>query len=54
VQQRDAIKVLNLGGLARIEADHSGGLATYHAAQTENILTGGDDSWSSRIVSPRT
>jgi len=34
-----------LSNLAGIEADHANGLATYHAAQTENILTGGDESY---------
>ena len=31
-----------LADLAGIEADHANGLASYHAAQTANILTGGD------------
>ncbi|MFZ0383531.1 MAG: CocE/NonD family hydrolase, partial [Solirubrobacteraceae bacterium] len=31
--------------LATIEADHANGLATYHAATTENILTGGDEAY---------
>ena len=34
-----------LSNLAGIEADHANRLATYHAAQTENILTGGDESY---------
>jgi putative CocE/NonD family hydrolase len=34
-----------LSSLAGIEADHANGLATYHAAKTENILTGGDESY---------
>jgi putative CocE/NonD family hydrolase len=31
--------------LASVEADHAGGLASYHAAQTTNILTGSDQSY---------
>jgi uncharacterized protein len=34
-----------LSDLASIEADHANGLATYHAAQTENILTGGAEAY---------
>jgi len=34
-----------LSDLAGIEADHANGLATYHAAQTENILTGGAEAY---------
>ena len=34
-----------LSDLAGIEADHINGLATYHAAQTENILTGGPEAY---------
>ncbi len=34
-----------LSDLAGIEADHVNGLATYHAAQTANILTGGDQAY---------
>jgi hypothetical protein len=34
-----------LADLAGIEADHANGLATYHAAQTENILTGGPEAY---------
>jgi uncharacterized protein len=34
-----------LSDLAGIEADHANGLATYHAATTENILTGGDEAY---------
>jgi hypothetical protein len=34
-----------LSNLAGIEADHANGLASYHAAQTANILTGGDESY---------
>jgi uncharacterized protein len=34
-----------LADLAGIEADHANGLATYHAAQTANILTGGDQAY---------
>ena len=34
-----------LSDLAGIEADHANGLATYHAAQTENILTGGPEAY---------
>jgi hypothetical protein len=34
-----------LSNLAGIEADHANGLATYHAAQTENILTGGPEAY---------
>jgi len=31
--------------LAGVEADHANGLASYHAAQTENILTGGAEAY---------
>ena len=34
-----------LTDLASIEADHATGLATYHAATTENILSGGDEAY---------
>src|SRR6185437_15719145 len=34
-----------LADLAGIEADHANGLATYHAGQTANILTGGDQAY---------
>jgi hypothetical protein len=34
-----------LAALARVEADHANGLASYHAAQTTNILTGGPQSY---------
>ena len=34
-----------ISDLATIEADHANGLATYHAATTENILTGGDEAY---------
>jgi putative CocE/NonD family hydrolase len=34
-----------LSDLAGIEADHANGLAAYHAATTENILTGGDEAY---------
>jgi hypothetical protein len=34
-----------LSDLAGIEADHANGLASYHAAQTANILTGGDQAY---------
>ncbi len=34
-----------LSDLAGIEADHVGGLASYHAAVTENVLTGGDEAY---------
>jgi uncharacterized protein len=34
-----------LSDLAGIEGDHANGLATYHAAQTENILTGGAEAY---------
>jgi uncharacterized protein len=34
-----------LSDLAGIEGDHANGLATYHAAQTENILTGGPEAY---------
>ncbi len=34
-----------LSDLAGIEADHANGLATYHAATTENVLTGGDEAY---------
>jgi hypothetical protein len=34
-----------LSDLAGIEADHVNGLASYHAATTENILTGGDEAY---------
>jgi hypothetical protein len=34
-----------LSALAGIEADHANGLATYHAAQTADILTGGDEAY---------
>ncbi|MGZ4165755.1 MAG: CocE/NonD family hydrolase [Solirubrobacteraceae bacterium] len=34
-----------LSDLAGIEADHANGLATYHAAQTTNILTGGAEAY---------
>ena len=38
----DPAMLSDLGG---IEADHVNGLATYHAAQTENILTGGAEAY---------
>jgi hypothetical protein len=34
-----------LSDLAGIEADHVNGLASYHAAATENVLTGGDEAY---------
>jgi uncharacterized protein len=34
-----------LSDLGSIEADHVNGLATYHAAQTANILGGGDEAY---------
>jgi putative CocE/NonD family hydrolase len=34
-----------LSDLASIETDHANGLASYHAAQTENILTGGPEAY---------
>ena len=34
-----------LSDLASIESDHANGLASYHAAQTENILTGGPEAY---------
>ena len=34
-----------LSNLAGIERDHANGLASYHAAQTADILTGGDESY---------
>jgi len=34
-----------LSDLAGIEADHANGLARYHAAVTENVLTGGDEAY---------
>jgi predicted acyl esterase len=34
-----------LADLASIEADHANGLASYHAAATENVLTGGDEAY---------
>jgi putative CocE/NonD family hydrolase len=34
-----------LSSLASIEGDHANGLASYHAAQTENILTGGPEAF---------
>jgi putative CocE/NonD family hydrolase len=34
-----------LSDLAGVEADHANGLASYHAAQTENILTGGAEAY---------
>ncbi len=34
-----------LSALAGVEADHAGGLASYHAASTANILTGGDEAY---------
>jgi hypothetical protein len=34
-----------LSNLAGIEADHVNGLASYHAATTANILTGGDEAY---------
>jgi len=34
-----------LTDLESIEADHANGLATYHAATTANILTGGDEAY---------
>jgi uncharacterized protein len=34
-----------LSNLASIEADHANGLASYHAAQTENILAGGPEAY---------
>jgi uncharacterized protein len=34
-----------LSNLAGIESDHANGLASYHAAQTENILSGGPEAY---------
>ncbi|MGH2894152.1 MAG: CocE/NonD family hydrolase, partial [Solirubrobacteraceae bacterium] len=34
-----------LSDLAAIESDHANGLASYHAAQTANILSGGDEAY---------
>ncbi|MFZ1996866.1 MAG: CocE/NonD family hydrolase [Solirubrobacteraceae bacterium] len=34
-----------LSDLAGVEADHANGLASYHAAQTENILSGGAEAY---------
>jgi hypothetical protein len=34
-----------LSDLAGIEADHANGLASYHAATTKNILSGGDEAY---------
>lgn len=34
-----------LSDLAGIETDHANGLASYHAATTENVLTGGDEAY---------
>ncbi len=34
-----------LSDLASIETDHVKGLATYHAATTENVLSGGDEAY---------
>jgi putative CocE/NonD family hydrolase len=34
-----------LSDLASIESDHVNGLASYHAATTKNILTGGDEAY---------
>ena len=34
-----------LSGLAGIEADHANGLASYHAATTANVLSGGDEAY---------
>jgi uncharacterized protein len=34
-----------LSDLAAIESDHANGLASYHAATTANILTGGDEAY---------
>jgi putative CocE/NonD family hydrolase len=34
-----------LSHLAAIERDHAGGLASYHAAATKNILTGGSEAY---------
>jgi putative CocE/NonD family hydrolase len=34
-----------LSSLASIELDHMNGLATYHAAQTTNVLAGGDEAY---------
>jgi len=34
-----------LSDLAGIETDHVNGLASYHAATTENVLTGGDEAY---------
>ncbi len=34
-----------LADLASLESDHVNGLATYHAAATENILSGGDEAY---------
>jgi hypothetical protein len=34
-----------LSDLASIETDHANGLASYHAAQTENILSGGPEAY---------
>jgi uncharacterized protein len=31
--------------LAQVEADHANGVASYHAASTENILTNGDEAY---------
>jgi hypothetical protein len=35
----------SLAELATVEAQHTGGLASYHAAQTTNIVTGSDQSY---------
>jgi putative CocE/NonD family hydrolase len=34
-----------LSNLAGVESDHANGLASYHAAQTENILSGGPEAY---------
>jgi uncharacterized protein len=34
-----------LADLASIETDHANGLASYHAATTENVLSGGDEAY---------
>ncbi|HET9690673.1 MAG TPA: CocE/NonD family hydrolase [Acidimicrobiales bacterium] len=41
-----------LGDLATIEADHATGLASYHAASTANILSGGDEAYDSNAAAP--
>ena len=39
-----------LSDLASIESDHASGLASYHAATTANVLSGGDEAYDSNAA----